>query len=393
MKPGLGRGLDTLLNGVADAASDRQHNSPINRLQPGRFQPRSQMDNAALEELAASIRIQGVIQPILVRMIENTPGSEKYEIVAGERRWRAAGLAGLTEVPIIVRDIEDRQALAMSLIENMQREDLNPVEEAQGLQRLIDEFGLTHKEAADAVGRSRSTTSNLLRLLNLHPKVRDLLMDGSLDMGHARALLPLSAEEQISIGIRVAEDELSVRETERLAYAIQNPETAEEAQAEEAPKAKSEAEAGALPVQADLQTDESLEAQSQQAGGDAGPEPNVFFPESAGVVSSVLAHASGQQEAVTPDVTPSAPLSYTSGKPRTPTPSNADLLRLQEQIADHLGAVVQLRTNEQGAGRLSIQFASLDALDGILKALGIQRDPVDEMVSNLELPPLEDVGE
>jgi ParB family chromosome partitioning protein len=189
---GLGRGLDALLSGSDKPHGDEQRSLPVERLRPGKYQPRTQMDEASLAELAASIKSQGVMQPILARAIENTPGAERYEIVAGERRWRAAQLAGLAEVPVLIRNIPDEQALAMALIENIQRENLNPLEEAQGLQRLIDEFGLTHQQAADAVGRSRPAATNLLRLLQLTAAVQDMLMAGKLDMGHARALLPVS---------------------------------------------------------------------------------------------------------------------------------------------------------------------------------------------------------
>jgi ParB family chromosome partitioning protein len=213
---GLGRGLDALLAGKDRPQGDEQRNLPVERLRPGKYQPRTHMEEGALMELAASIRSQGVMQPILVRAVDPTPGAERYEIVAGERRWRAAQLAGLGEVPVLVRNIPDEQALAMALIENIQRENLNPLEEAQGLQRLIDEFGLTHQEAADAVGRSRPAASNLLRLLQLVAPVQELLMTGQLDMGHARALLPLDAGQQLGLAQRIVQKGLSVRETERL---------------------------------------------------------------------------------------------------------------------------------------------------------------------------------
>ncbi|MFO1403995.1 MAG: ParB/RepB/Spo0J family partition protein, partial [Azonexus sp.] len=195
---GLGRGLDALLSGNDEKRADEQRILPVERLRPGKYQPRTRMDETSLTELAASIKSQGVMQPILVRAVESIPGAERYEIVAGERRWRAAQLAGLAEVPVLVRSIPDEQALAMALIENIQRENLNPLEEAQGIKRLVDEFGLTHEQAADAVGRSRPATSNLLRLLQLSATVQDLLMDGKLDMGHARALLPLKSAQQVA---------------------------------------------------------------------------------------------------------------------------------------------------------------------------------------------------
>lgn len=209
---GLGRGLEALLGGGSDnEESGTLMTLALDQLQPGKYQPRTRMDAGSLEELAASIRVQGVMQPILARPIENGA----YEIIAGERRWRAAHIAELAEVPVLVREIPDEAALAMSLIENIQRENLNPLEEAQGLQRLIDEFGMTHQEAADAVGRSRPATSNLLRLLGLPDPVRELLMAGDIEMGHARALLSLTPAQQILLANQVVARRLSVRETER----------------------------------------------------------------------------------------------------------------------------------------------------------------------------------
>ena len=277
---GLGRGLDALLAGSDKPQGDEQRNLPVDRLKPGKYQPRTHMAEDALAELAASIRSQGVMQPILVRAIDSTPGAERYEIVAGERRWRAAQLAGLSEVPVLVRAIPDEQALAMALIENIQREDLNPLEEAQGLQRLIDEFGLTHQQAADAVGRSRPAASNLLRLLQLTAAVQELLMTGKLDMGHARALLPLTGAQQIAVAQRIVQKALSVREAEHLVQQIMNP-----------PKAA------------------------------------------------------------------------------TPAPIDRDLLRLQEELSDSVGANVSIRSNRKGSGKITIEFGSLDQLDGILGKL------------------------
>ena len=213
---GLGRGLDALLAGSDAKADDELRNLPVERLKPGKYQPRTHMDQDSLAELAASIKSQGVMQPILVRAVNNTPGAERYEIVAGERRWRAAQLAGLSEVPVLVRSIPDEQALAMALIENIQRENLNPLEEAQGLQRLIKEFGLTHELAAQAVGRSRSAASNLLRLLNLAEPVQSMLMAGDIDMGHARALLALDRATQITAANQISAKKMSVREAESL---------------------------------------------------------------------------------------------------------------------------------------------------------------------------------
>jgi ParB family chromosome partitioning protein len=277
---GLGRGLDALLANSDKAQGDEQRNLPVERLKPGKYQPRTHMDDAALAELASSIKAQGVIQPILVRAVDSTPGAERYEIVAGERRWRASQLAGLTEVPVLVRKIPDEQALAMALIENIQRENLNPLEEAQGLQRLIDEFGLTHQQAADAVGRSRPAASNLLRLLQLTAAVQELLMSGKLDMGHARALLPLSGGQQVAIAQRVVQKGLSVRETEQLVQQVLNP-----------------------------------------------------------------------------------------PKKAAPQPVDRDILRLQEEISDSIGAAVAIRSNRKGAGKITIEFGDLDQLEGILGRL------------------------
>lgn len=277
---GLGRGLDALLSGSDRPSGDEQRNLPVDRLRPGKYQPRTQMDETSLAELAASIRTQGVMQPILVRAVDSTPGAERYEIVAGERRWRAAQLAGLAEVPVLVRSIPDEQALAMALIENIQRENLNPLEEAQGLQRLIDEFGLTHQQAADAVGRSRPAASNLLRLLQLNRLVQDMLMAGKLDMGHARALLPVAGAQQVALAQRIVHKGLSVRETERLVQHLLNP----------------------------------------------------------------------------PRKSPERPV-------------DRDLLRLQEELSDGLGANVAIRANGKGAGRVTIEFGSLDQLDGLIARL------------------------
>jgi ParB family chromosome partitioning protein len=212
MKPkGLGRGLDALLGGD-EPPRDALITLPVARIQPGRYQPRTRMDQQALAELAASIRAQGLMQPVLVRPVDR----DRYELIAGERRWRAAQMAGLAEVPALVREVPDESALALSLIENIQREDLNPLEEASGLQRLVDEFRMTHEQAADAVGRSRSATTNLLRLLKLARPVQDLVMEGALEMGHARALIALEAARQIEVARRVAAKGLSVRDTEAL---------------------------------------------------------------------------------------------------------------------------------------------------------------------------------
>lgn len=218
VKPkGLGRGLDALLSGDTEtiAQSDTLRTLPVGQLQPGKYQPRSYMNEDALQTLADSIAAQGIMQPILVREI----AAEKFEIIAGERRWRASQKAGLTEVPVLVREIADEAALAMALIENIQREDLNPLEEAMGIKRLIDEFDMTHEKAAEAVGRSRVAVSNLLRLLTLTPMVQDMLLDNQIDMGHARALVGSEPAQQILLANKVVQDGLSVREVERLIQA------------------------------------------------------------------------------------------------------------------------------------------------------------------------------
>ena len=277
---GLGRGLDALLAGNETQGREQQRSLAVGNLQPGKYQPRTKMDSASLEELAASIRVQGLMQPILVRPIGDALGEDRFEIIAGERRWRAAQMAGLTEVPTLIREIPDESALAMALIENIQRENLNPLEEAQGLQRLVDEFSMTHQEAADAVGRSRPAASNLLRLLQLVPPVQDLLMRGEIDMGHARALLPLPSVLQIQVAQRVAQKGMSVRDTERAVQLALKP-----------PK-----------------------------------EPVAKKPD-------------------------------------------RDVLRLQEELSDLLGAQVEIRTNQKGAGKIQIDFGDLDQLEGILQRL------------------------
>jgi ParB family chromosome partitioning protein len=209
---GLGRGLDALLGESGSGSKDQLATLPVQAIRPGRYQPRTRMDEAALAELSASIRAQGLMQPVLVRPV----GPAVFELIAGERRWRAAQLAGLTEIPALVREVPDESALAMGLIENIQREDLNPIEEASGLQRLVDEFGMTHEQVADAVGRSRSATTNLLRLLKLARPVQEMLLGKVLDMGHARALLALEGARQIEVAKRVAARGLSAREAEAL---------------------------------------------------------------------------------------------------------------------------------------------------------------------------------
>jgi ParB family chromosome partitioning protein len=221
---GLGRGLDALLGGAdgngngAVADQDKPSVLSISQMQAGKYQPRTRMDEGALAELAASIKTQGIMQPVLVRPVgtDKLTGATKYEIIAGERRFRAAQLAGLDQIPVLVRDVDDQAAAAMALIENIQREDLNPLEEAQGIQRLISDFSFTHEQAATAVGRSRSAVSNLLRLINLAAPVQTMLMAGDIDMGHARALLAVDSASQISLANQVVAKRLSVRETEKL---------------------------------------------------------------------------------------------------------------------------------------------------------------------------------
>ncbi len=228
-KRGLGRGLDALLGGkdspgnrISAGAGDRLQKLDIECIQPGQYQPRSAMDAAKLRELADSIEAQGIVQPIVVR----PRGAGRYEIIAGERRWRAAQIAGLSQVPVVVKDVDDRQTIAMALIENIQREDLNPLEEAAALQRLIDEFQLTHQQAAEAVGRSRAAVSNLLRLLDLHDKVKQYVDDRELDMGHARCLLALERSEQPAAAAEIIRKGLSVRQAENLVKNWRKPASA-----------------------------------------------------------------------------------------------------------------------------------------------------------------------
>ncbi len=225
-KKGLGRGLDALLGSAGSTTEPAPEKTPekslrelpIDLIQRGRYQPRTDMDEEALEELAASIRAQGVLQPVVVRPMSETG---RFELVAGERRWRAAQRAGLQHIPAVVKDVPDQAAMAIALIENIQRENLNPIEEAQALHRLIDEFDMTHQEAADAVGRSRAAISNLLRLLDLSPEVKTLLANGDLEMGHARAVLSLTREQQGQVARQVVAKGLSVRETEHLVRRLQ----------------------------------------------------------------------------------------------------------------------------------------------------------------------------
>jgi ParB family chromosome partitioning protein len=250
---------------------------PVDQIQRGRFQPRLDMRAEALQELADSIRTQGLVQPIIVRPLPAEPG--RYEIIAGERRWRAAQMAGLHEIPVVVRDVPDRTALCLALIENIQREDLNPIEEARALQRLLDEFDMTHEAVAEAVGRSRSAVTNLLRLLELQPEVRRMVEQGELEMGHARALLALPPAKQQVAAQRVARGGLSVRATERLVRALLKP--------------------------------------SRAAAKRRSPDPNVA--------------------------------------------------RLQDGLAEKLGAKVEIRHGTGGKGSIVIRYHSLEELDGILE--------------------------
>ncbi len=275
---GLGRGLDALLGGDSTSTATSTGVLPLAQLRPGKYQPRTKMNPESLRELADSIKAQGVMQPVLVRAV-----GDGYEIIAGERRVRAAAIAGLHEVPVIIKQVPDNTALAMALIENIQREDLNPLEEAHGVQRLIREFHFTHEQAAQAIGRSRSATSNLLRLTNLAQPVQQMVLDGKLDMGHARALLALSAVQQIQLGNRIAGEQLSVRATEALV-----------------------ARGGAAKTR----------------------------------------------------------------KASSKTPARArDIVRLEDELADTLGADVRLQADARGKGELTIKFASLDQLEGIVARL------------------------
>jgi len=280
---GLGRGLDALLAGTDDAAPARGESLQtiaIDRLRRGKYQPLTKMDAASLAELADSIREQGIMQPILVRPVD----AARFEIIAGERRWRAAQQAGLHEVPALVRSVPDNAALALALVENIQREDLNPLEEAQGLKRLIDEFGITHEAAAKAVGRSRSAVSNLLRLTQLAAPVQEYLLSNAIEMGHARALLALPEALQTGAAARVVSGEPSVRETERLVHTLANP-------AQRAARARA--------------------------------KPGY----------------------------------------------DADTARLENEIAEKLGAVVHIEPGRKGAGRVVIRYSTLEQLDGIIAKL------------------------
>lgn len=289
---GLGRGLDALLGGSSDITEEAAASAgapsimPVTDLQAGKYQPRSRMDEGALNELAASIKEQGLLQPILIRAIGQKDGRDIYEIIAGERRFRAAKLAGLTEVPVLVRNVDDQTTAAMALIENMQREDLNPLEEAQGIHRLITDFHFTHEQAAVAVGRSRSAVSNLLRLLNLAKPVQTMLMASDIDMGHARALLAVDAATQISLANQIVARRMSVREAEKLV----------------------------------------VRATVEQA-------------------ASNKPHGNGGKE------------------------KSRDIARLEEELSDILAMQVLIKTGSRNKGQLIINFADLDALDGVITRL------------------------
>lgn len=257
-KPGLGRGLDMLLSSATkDQNKDTElKDLPVEKISKGEYQPRLSIDPDALQELAESIKAQGVVQPVVVRRIEGG----QYELIAGERRWRASQIAGLHKIPAIVREIPDQAAAAMSLIENIQREDLNPLEEALAMSRLIADFGLTHQQTADSVGRSRTAVTNLLRLIDLEDQTKELLDTRKLDMGHARALLALSGQQQIETAMKVAKNQMSVRETERL---VKKLSTGDDTKVDKAPVKK------ALEVQ---KLEESL---SEKLGAKVGIQYNT----------------------------------------------------------------------------------------------------------------------
>lgn len=282
---GLGRGFDALLSKDTPAPNSPEEKAslrklPVASIRRGKYQPRTVFNDDSLAELADSIRAQGIVQPVVVRPLEvAAPDGVEYELIAGERRWRAAQLAGLHEIPTVIRDVSDEAAIAMSLIENIQRENLNPLEEAVALKRLMDEFGMTHQEVAESVGRSRAAVSNLLRLLELSLQVKPMVEAGDLNMGHARALLPLPVENQFAVAQKIVAGGLSVRATEAMVRKMMQ----------------------------------------------------------------------GASESDTP---------VESGDP--------DVLRLERDLSDRLGAQVNVRYNTSGKGQLTIKYSSLDELDGIL---------------------------
>ncbi len=280
-KPGLGKGLDILLSSASKAKKAEENSNsgmrllPVDKIEKGQYQPRLSIEPEALQQLADSIKAQGLIQPVVVRPI----GGGKFELIAGERRWRACQIAGLHDIPAVVKDIPDQAAAAMSLIENIQREDLNPLEEAIAMERLIEEFGLTHQQTADSVGRSRSAITNLLRLLVLEDKTKALLDKGELEMGHARALLGLGGSKQVEAAEKVANRGMSVRDTERLVKKLANPDAGKQVESNKAP----------------------------------------------------------------------------------------EVLKLEQQLSEKLGANIQIKYNNKGKGKLTIDYNSLDELDGILE--------------------------
>ena len=297
-KPALGRGLEALLGDAksvfqpVEGAGNLLRYLPVDQLKPGPFQPRRDFDPEKLAELAESVRAQGIVQPIVVR--QDPSETAIYQIIAGERRWRAAKIAELHEVPVVVRDVDDQAVLAIGLIENIQRQDLNPLEEAEALRRLQVEFGMTHQQIADVVGKSRATVTNMLRISDVSDEVKSFLREGKLDMGHARALLTLHARDQKALAQRIVSDDLSVRATEAMARKM--------------------AEA-ALP-------DENPQGRTVKVKRDA------------------------------------------------------DTLRLEHRLSLYLGAEVQLQAGKQGSGRIVIQYAGLDELQGILERMGEPGDVV-----------------
>jgi ParB family chromosome partitioning protein len=298
-KRGLGRGLEALLGPKAAAETapleaqpgEALRQLPLGQLQPGRYQPRSGMDQGKLAELAESIRAQGVIQPIVVREIDNAGKGARYEIIAGERRWRASQLAGLAQIPAVVRVVDDHAVIAMALIENIQREDLNPLEEALALQRLIDEFDLTHAQAADAVGRSRAAVSNLLRLLEMPKEIRSLVETRALEMGHARALLTLAPAAAIALARQAAEHGWSVREVE---HRVQQLASGKVAAAGKAKAAKPKPQADIATLERELS--ESLGTRVNVLHGRAGKGRLVIHYSDLDSLDGVLERLRGKAE-------------------------------------------------------------------------------------------------
>ncbi|MUV13246.1 ParB/RepB/Spo0J family partition protein [Noviluteimonas gilva] len=301
-KRGLGRGLEALLGPKAAAETapleaqpgEALRQLPLGQLQPGRYQPRSGMDQGKLAELAESIRAQGVIQPIVVREIDNAGKGARYEIIAGERRWRASQLAGLAQIPAVVRVVDDHAVIAMALIENIQREDLNPLEEALALQRLIDEFDLTHAQAADAVGRSRAAVSNLLRLLELPPEIRVLVETKAIEMGHARALLTLAPQAAVSLARQAAEHEWSVREVEHRVQQLMAGQVANGTSTRKAKPAKAKPQADIATLERELS--ESLGTRVNVLHGRAGKGRLVIHYSDLDSLDGVLERLRGKSE-------------------------------------------------------------------------------------------------